>query len=59
MKGVDIDLLRPANFFQVIVESVDIGILRPDTIPILIKYDMLVETYLGHNISATLPLVIR
>ena len=60
MKDVDIGLLRPATPPKVITEVVDIGILRLYTLPLVISKDMilvlLLEKYLGHNRSATVPL---
>ena len=42
-KIVNIGLLRPATFTQVIVEVVDIGIFRPSAIPQVIVEYMLVQ----------------
>ena len=60
MKYLDIGLLRPSTLPKVITEVVDIGILRLYTLPLVISEDMilvlLLETYLGHNRSATFPL---
>ena len=62
MKDVDIDVLRPANIPQVIVEVVKIGLLRTATIPQVIIEDIIVvmsvEMDIGHKIPATIPLVV-
>ena len=48
-KVVDIGLLIPATFPQVIVEVTDIGLLRPPSLPIVIARGTLVDTVLGHK----------
>ena len=53
-----IGLTRPAALPQVIAEVVDVGQVGPDTLPLLIAEDLLIEVDLGHKRTATIPLEI-
>ena len=59
VKVVDIGLLIPPTLPQVITEVVDIGQVRPCTLPLVIMEDKLIEVDVGHKIPANLSLAIR
>ena len=58
VKVMGIGLKRPEFLPQVIAEVVDLGQVWPDTIPLVITVDMLIEVNLDHKRPVTLPLAI-
>ena len=58
LKVVGIGLKRPVTLPQSIAEFLDVGQVWPDTLPLVIAEDMLIEVDLGHNIPSTIPLEI-
>ena len=59
VKVVDIGLLIPATLPQVITEVRGVGQVHPDTLPLVIVEDKLIEVDLGHKIPANISLAIR
>ena len=58
VKAMDLGINRQAPLPQVIAEIVDVGQVLPATLPLVIAEVMLIEVYLVHKISSSLPLSI-
>ena len=49
----------PDTLLQVTAEVMELGQVLPDTLPLIIADDMLIEVDIGHKIPANLPPEIR
>ena len=56
VKVMDIGLKRPGTLPQLIMEVVDLGQVLPDTLPLVIAEDVLIEVDLSHKRPASLTL---
>ena len=59
VKVAETSILRLAKLTQVIEEVMDVGQVRPATMPLVMAVDMLIYVDLGQNIPDTLTLAIK